>query len=101
MEDDIRVEQESRHGAHKDRVAAVDIDHQLRQGPSSVGATANSAPNAPCIVAYKPNEAFLQRGGSKSFPWYKISETCVRSEDARPFLIICYLEDLSQIFRCQ
>ena len=68
IEEDIWVELESWHGVNMDRVAAVNIDRQLRQGPASGGATANSAPNAPHVVAYKPNEAFLERGQLKSFP---------------------------------
>ena len=33
------------------------------------------------MAAFEPNEACLERGGSKSFPWYKVTETSIRSED--------------------
>ena len=39
------------HDTGHTRVAAINIDCHLRQGPASAGATANSAPNAPRVMA--------------------------------------------------
>ena len=58
MENDVWGKLEACYEAHRTRGAALGIDHRLRQGTASASATAISAPTAPRISAFKPNEAF-------------------------------------------
>ena len=77
MEEDIYSEVEGRYELHRMRLGDIDVDRLIRAGTSGPSATA-SAPTSQKLPQYKPVEVFLS---SKTFPWWKISDTVARAED--------------------